>query len=157
MTGILNARWSELTHAYGAAGAIPALLERARLDLRPGSDSQSAWFELWSALCHQGDAYSASYAAAAPLIAIAKARQGKARYDPLCLVGCIELARLEGRAPPIPDDLNVAYERAKNEARLMIESLLETPLDEEWRVALSADLASLRGDAATARALLDAE
>jgi len=39
----------------------------------------------------------------------------------------------------------------------MIEALLETPLDEEWRVALSADLASLQGDVVKARTLLDAE
>ena len=64
MTEIPANRWSQLTHAYGAAVDIPTLLERARFDLRPGSDSQSAWFELWSALCHQGDADTASYAAA---------------------------------------------------------------------------------------------
>ncbi len=157
MTEIPANRWSQLTHAYGAAVDIPTLLERARFDLRPGSDSQSAWFELWSALCHQGDAYTASYAAAPVLIAIAKGRERKAQYDPLCLVGCVELARLEGRAPPIPNDLSVGYERAKNDAASMIEALLETPLDEEWRVALSADLASLQGDVVKARTLLDAE
>jgi hypothetical protein len=157
MAGIPTARWSQLTHAYGAAGDVPALLERARSDLRPGSDSESAWFDLWSALCHQGDAYTASYAAAPALVAIAKTRQGKAQYDPLCLIGCVELARLEGRAPAIPTDLAAEYGRAKHEARLMIEALLDTRLDEEWRIALSADLAALRGDAAQARTLLDAD
>jgi len=157
MTESPQARWGQLTHAYGAADDIPALLERARFDVRSGSDSASAWFELWSALCHQGDAYTASYAAARPLVAIAKARQGNERFDPLSLIGCIELARLEGRAPPIPSDLLDEYQRAKNEAAGMIEALLSTQLDQEWRIALSADLASLRGDAAKARALLDAD
>ncbi len=157
MTKDPRASWDRLTHAYGAAGDIPALLERARFDLRSGSDSASAWFELWSALCHQGDAYTASYAAAKHLVVIAKAREGKEQYDPLSLLGCIELARLEGRAPPIPDDLLEEYERAKNEAARMIEALLVTQLDKEWRTTLSADLASLQGHAAKARALLDAD
>ena len=157
MSEIATVRWSQLSHAYGAAEDIPALLERARLDLRPGGNSDSAWFELWSSLCHQGDAYTASYAAAPELVAIAKGRQGKHQYDPLCLVGCIELARLEGRAPGIPDDLIAGYESARREAASLIEALLTTKLDDEWRVALSADLASLRGDPVKARALLDAD
>jgi len=150
-------RWSELRHAYGAADDIPALLERARTDLRPGSDPASAWFELWSALCHQGDAYTASYAAAPPLARIAKSRREEAQYDALGLIGAIELARLEGRAPSIPSDLADGYEEAKNQARGMIEGLLATKLDDEWRTVFSADLASLSGDGTKARALLDAD
>jgi hypothetical protein len=157
MAPIPLARWSELRHAYGPADDIPALLESARVDLRPGSDSESAWFQLWSALCHQGDAYSASYAAAPTLASIAKQRHGRVQYDPLCLIGCIELARLERRAPPIPEDLLQGYEDAKQEARKMIEGLLAKKLDEEWRSALTADLASLRGDVTKARTLLDAD
>ncbi len=102
-------------------------------------------------------AQTQKYAAAPALAAIAKTRQGKAQYDPLCLIGCIELARLEGRAPAVPKDLLTGYEGAKEEARSMIETLLATQLDDEWRTALSADLASLRGDVGKARALLDAD
>ncbi|MFJ5985487.1 hypothetical protein [Lentzea sp. NPDC092896] len=49
--------WSVLHHAYGTAEDIPALLDRA------ATDDQEAWSELWSALCHQGSSYTASYAA----------------------------------------------------------------------------------------------
>ena len=49
--------WSVLQHAYGTAEDIPALLDRA------AADDQEAWSELWSALCHQGTSYTASYAA----------------------------------------------------------------------------------------------
>jgi hypothetical protein len=149
-------RWHELAHAYGAADDVPALLKRARLDIGSGANAESAWFDLWSALCHQGDAYTASYAAVPELLSIAKARKHKTQYDPLTLIGLIELARLEGRAPSIPDDLAEDYKRALKEASVMIEQLLPGVHDDEWKAELSASLAALRGDAAAARALLDA-
>jgi hypothetical protein len=157
MSPISTTRWSELQHAYGAADDIPALLERARTDLRPAANSDSAWFQLWSALCHQGDAYTASYAAAPTLADIAKTRQGKAQYDALQLIALIELARLEGRAPAVPADLVQGYQDAKLEARGLIEALLATKLDDEWRVEFLAGQASLTGEAAKARTLLDAD
>jgi hypothetical protein len=49
--------WSVLHHAYGTAEDIPALLDRA------AANDQEAWSQLWSALCHQGSSYTASYAA----------------------------------------------------------------------------------------------
>ncbi|MEU8346186.1 hypothetical protein SAMN05443665_102977 [Actinomadura meyerae] len=58
--------WSRLSHAYGSAENIPGLLDR----VAAGRDDQ-AWNELWSALCHQGTVYSASFAALPRLAAIA--------------------------------------------------------------------------------------
>ncbi|MGF0669202.1 hypothetical protein ACQRWG_15410 [Stenotrophomonas maltophilia] len=60
-------RWAELQHAYGAADDIPELL--ANLSIPKGERSEDdsiedTWEELWSSLCHQGDVYSASFAAA---------------------------------------------------------------------------------------------
>jgi hypothetical protein len=61
-------RWAELQHAYGSAADIPALLvELRRL---PGSGGEAEpWFTIWSALAHQGDVYSASFAAVPHVIA----------------------------------------------------------------------------------------
>lgn len=50
--------WSKLTHAYGTAEDIPALLDRLATE-----PDDAGWSELWSALCHQGTTYPASYAA----------------------------------------------------------------------------------------------
>ncbi|MER7759198.1 hypothetical protein [Streptomyces sp. NPDC097619] len=50
--------WQELSHAYGPAGDVPALLARIDAERDP-----ELWSELWSALCHQGSVYSASFAA----------------------------------------------------------------------------------------------
>ncbi|MFB8200545.1 hypothetical protein [Kitasatospora purpeofusca] len=58
--------WSQLSHAYGSAEDIPALLDRIEAD-----PSDEHWSALWSALCHQGSVYSASFAALPRLTAIA--------------------------------------------------------------------------------------
>ncbi|MFJ8433163.1 hypothetical protein ACIQ9P_17875 [Kitasatospora sp. NPDC094019] len=63
--------WSRLSHAYGSAEDIPALL-----DLIEAEPSAERWSELWSALCHQGSVYSASFAALPRLTAIAVAAAG---------------------------------------------------------------------------------
>lgn len=60
--------WMELTHAYGSAEDVPALLKA----LEPQPDAHEVEAEpyqaLWSSLCHQGDAYYASYAASPHLL-----------------------------------------------------------------------------------------
>jgi hypothetical protein len=50
--------WSRVSHAYGTAHDIPALLDGA------GSEpTDEVLGELWSRLRHQGTVYTASYAA----------------------------------------------------------------------------------------------
>ncbi|GAA1864825.1 hypothetical protein [Actinomadura bangladeshensis] len=58
--------WSRLSHAYGTAEDVPGLLDR----VASGRNDQG-WSDLWSALCHQGSVYSASFAALPRLLAIA--------------------------------------------------------------------------------------
>ncbi|MFJ5075989.1 hypothetical protein ACIP8Z_15470 [Streptomyces sp. NPDC088553] len=50
--------WPHLSHAYGSAEDIPALLARIASESAP-----ELWNDLWSALCHQGSVYPASFAA----------------------------------------------------------------------------------------------
>jgi hypothetical protein len=156
-----NPDWSSLRDAYGPAGKLPAVLAAASQDLRGGHDSQSPWFQLWSALCHQGDVYSASYAALPILVAIAEERIGSPhQFDPLFLVACIELSRLEGRGPPLPTPLEGAYKEATRRASALTSQALLDPLYArfpDYREGLEAGLLALRGDAVEARRLLDAD
>jgi len=62
MLSLADSRWSELRHAYGSASDIPALLEQL-VGLPSSEGNQEPWFSLWSALAHQEDVYSASFAA----------------------------------------------------------------------------------------------
>ena len=157
MLPLQDPAWQRLTHAYGAAEDLPALLQRAQADLRPGHEDESAWFDLWSALCHQGDTYSASYAATPHLVAMAHDRRGTdAQFDPLFLVACIELARLEGRGPALPAPIEASYLSALAEARTLTTEALARHWDQDFREGLEAGVAVLSGKAAAARALLDA-
>lgn len=105
-------------------------------------------------MCHQGDTYSASYAAVPHLVRIAKLPAFKFRYDPLLLIASIELARLEQRGPAIPEDLVAEYEQALGEARELAEAAVSHAWDEDSWTAFAGSIAALRGDAAQARAIL---
>jgi hypothetical protein len=105
MLSLDNARWAELEHAYGAANDIPALLT-AMYGLPPNDHLEAEpYFSLWSALCHQGDIYSASFAAVPHIVAAIAANSEKAPWTLYQLVACIEIARVNGHGPEIPGDL----------------------------------------------------
>jgi hypothetical protein len=76
--------WKALSHAYGEASGIPALIDELRTD-----PSDTVWQDLWSCLCHQGTVYSASYASLQPLWELAKAPPPSDRLSPLMLIGAI--------------------------------------------------------------------
>lgn len=144
--------WSALTHAYGTAENIPSLLARAETDGRAGHLSGSAWFDLWSALCHQDDSYTASYAAVPHLINLAELPLYRRQYDPLLLAASIELSRMEGLGQDIPADLVVPYRAAiKRGLELATEALGSEELDADSRQAYRGCVASFQGQSIAAR------
>ncbi|MFB7477129.1 hypothetical protein [Kitasatospora sp. NPDC056184] len=76
--------WSRLTHAYGPADDIPDLLDR--LVSAPDDD---LWSDLWSALCHQGTVYPASFAALPWLAGRAGCGDREQEVNALLLAGAI--------------------------------------------------------------------
>jgi len=156
MLALSDSRSSSFTHAYGPAEDIPALLSRAGDDTGPGHEPGDAWFDLWSALCHQGDTYTASYAAVPHLVQFAADHLKRQRYNPLFLTACIELARLEGRGPPIPPALAAAYREAIHRARELAEASILSTWNADADAAIRASAAALSGDIVGARAILDA-
>jgi hypothetical protein len=73
MLDLHSARWHDLEHAYGSAGDIPDLLRQLpTAAVRSPDGEREPWFTLWSALCHQGDVYPASFAAFPHIIAAAQ-------------------------------------------------------------------------------------
>ncbi|ACS57981.1 MULTISPECIES: hypothetical protein [Rhizobium] len=108
-----NKRWGELSHCYGPAADTPALLRA--LDLPAGPDlspDAEPWFSLWSSLCHQGDVYTASYAAVPHIVRIGLATTAPIDFSFYQLPASIEIARMTGRGPEIPADLEEAYHHA---------------------------------------------
>ncbi|MFI0357435.1 hypothetical protein [Actinomadura sp. 9N407] len=76
--------WTQLRHAYGRADDVPGMLDR----LVPDEDAE-VWTELWSAICHQGTVYSASFAALPRLTELARDWAPADRLWPLSLAGSI--------------------------------------------------------------------
>lgn len=152
--------WSALRHAYGNADDIPALLEAARQAPAPTDGKEQPWFALWSALCHQGDVYSASYAAVPVLVDIAAERATDHRVVGECLLlaGCIELDRAvpEGRgAPSMPPQLAAAYHASLQRGNEVAARTMTGEHDAELRRRLDIALAAFTGDFARARLLAD--
>ncbi|MGW9032770.1 hypothetical protein ACWGQ5_54400 [Streptomyces sp. NPDC055722] len=77
--------WSQLRHAYGPADDIPGFFAR----LAGGQEDEEVWHDLWSALCHQGTVYEASYAALPVLADIATGRAPGERKQAVLMAGLI--------------------------------------------------------------------
>ncbi|MGW1817357.1 hypothetical protein ACWCQM_27765 [Streptomyces sp. NPDC002125] len=111
--------WSQLTHAYGTADDVPALLAEA------GSDPQGpAWTELWSRLCHQGTVYPASYAALPALTEKARQLTATDRTMPLLLAASIVASTDRTYGTPAPED---SYAAEIAELIALVEEALRHP------------------------------
>ena len=154
MLPLNDARWSTLSNAYGASSHIPRLLADAeKLPEDSGRDVEP-YFSLWSALCHQGDVYAASYAALPHLVRIVEENPDKFRWTLLLLVHAIEVARSEGRGPIVPEGLSEPYKMALARLPAIAGGLLTGDhLNElELRVILAA-CASAKGFASIGEAI----
>src|SRR5215475_11815311 len=139
MLPLEDSHWSALSDAYGASSGIPKLLALAAELPEDTGRNAEPYFSLWSALCHQGDVYSASYAALPHLVRIVEANPDKFRWTLLWLVHAIELAWSEGRGPPVPDLLSDAYQKALMRIPVTASILLSRDVAQvELRVILAA-------------------
>lgn len=158
MVDVPTVNWAALQHAYGSAENIPVLLDKARSDTRGGHVPGSTWFELWSALCHQGDTHTASYAALPFLVRIAEGANYRSQYEPLLLAASIELSRLEGNGPELSSDLVVAYNAAlKRGLMLATDALKNSALDRDSQRAFRGCVAVFHGQSSIAHNILDDE
>lgn len=113
MLPLENPDWQRLTHAYGCAADIPEMLRMLAESPQPAQEyEQEPWFTLWSSLCHQGDAYDASYAAVPHLLHIAMRSPSPVDSSFFHLPAAIDMARHNGRGPAIPPRLEAAYHTA---------------------------------------------
>lgn len=148
--------WNDLQHAYGSASDVPPLLRTLASSPGPRATYQDdPWFSLWSNLCHQGDTYTASYAAVPHLVQIASQVTGPVNYGFFQLPAAIEIARRTGHGPDIPAALANAY-------RLSIERLMETvslqrhhAWDQPMLLSAAAAQAVAKGHIDVAEALLN--
>lgn len=114
MVKLNDKKWEELKDAYGIASDIPELLQQLSTDISSKNNSTNEpWFSLWSKLCHQGDVYTASYAALPYIIEIAGNNVEKdIDMNFFLLPASIEIARVTGRGPSIEENIKDEYNAA---------------------------------------------
>lgn len=153
MLKLSDANWNSLSHAYGEASDIPALL--SQLGAYPDHESYESepYFSLWSALCHQGDVYSASYAAVPHIVEYLAANPNKATYDYFMLPICIEIARKKGNGPDITPELEWSYFSALRQLPALAAKV--TPENASFTGVLAATIAVANGEAALGEAILE--
>lgn len=152
MLSLDSPRWSELQHAYGAATDIPALL--MQLTQLPSSENNNEpWFSIWSALAHQGDVYSASFAAVPHVIEALATSPLRADCSYFQFPAWVEVCRAKNNVF-IPDDIASAYFASLSRLPALVAAAAERDWDEDFlRCALSA-VASAKGGVAVAEATL---
>ncbi|MET9555972.1 HEAT repeat domain-containing protein [Streptomyces sp. NPDC006645] len=181
LDGIDDIDWSALTHAYGSAEDIPALLRAA--GSADAGERATALEELVSSLCHQGSIYPATVAAVPFLARLALDGPGDRLRLTWLLHGAAEGSGREYRqarravAEALPALLGLAADEdpavrqamvwtvaACEEASLPLLPLLRARLEEEPDAEVRADLVTALGlldvspgtSGARARALLSA-
>lgn len=148
--------WSELQTAYGSAGDIPGLLKQIIDFPAVATYKDEPWFSLWSALCHQGDVYSASFAAVPHVVEALSKDPARASVDYFQLPVCIELARIENELD-VPVELKHEYRRALERLpTLAATAACSDWTDDKCAVSLAA-IAITTGKHELARLLIEVE
>jgi hypothetical protein len=155
MLSLGDQKWGLLEHAYGSAGDIPALL--LQLEALPDGNGESEpWFSIWSALAHQGDVYSASFAAVPHVVRCLASSPETADGNYFQFPAWVEICREKGGIE-VPDELAHAYRAALAQLPTLVAVAAKRVWDEGFlRCALSAVAAS-KGFAQVAEAVMELE
>lgn len=153
MLSLDNPRWKELHHAYGVALDTPELLKQ--LYSFPTSAGESEpWFTIWSSLAHQGDVYSASFAAVPHVVDALSKGPEKACFDYFQFPAWVEICRFNNDVS-VPTDLLAPYLEALGKLPSLVAATSSREWDEGFaRCALSA-IAVSKGKHVLAEAVLE--
>lgn len=155
MIALDSPKWSSLSHAYGTASDIPGLLRQLE-HYPPQTDyKDEPYFSLWSSLCHQGDVYTASYAAVPHILSLASHAPERITFDYLLLPTSIEIARGKGRGPAVPLELAENYHNAFQTIPAIIGEIKAARLNELWTRTCAGALAVVGGHFDLADAFLE--
>lgn len=145
--------WLELETAYGKAQKIPTLL--AQLENLPKAvGEQEPWFSLWSALAHQGDVYSASFAAVPHVVAALARDPIQADSTYFQFPAWVEICRHKQEVE-VPSDLKAAYLESLSILPKLVAAASARAWDAEFlQCALSA-IAVAKGYSTIAEATLE--
>lgn len=149
--------WSHLSHAYGSAEDIPNLLKQLAA-LPPHENVESEpYFSLWSALCHQGDVYTASFAAVPHLVEIWQQNPTRTHWSVIALISSIEVARLMEHGPEVPPELSESYFSALAEIPGIVAGAASEPWDELRCRVITGAIAAAKGHPRLSDAITELE
>jgi len=153
MLSLDSPKWSELRHAYGAASDIPELLRQLE-NLPPAEGRNEPWFSIWSALAHQGDVYSASFAAVPHVVRYLSLAPSKAHFTYFQFPAWVEICR-QKRSVPIPEELRSAYFGALRRLPSLVAAAADRDWDANFLSCALAALAAAKGFGLVAEAVLE--
>jgi hypothetical protein len=151
MLGLDSPRWSTLETAYGPAVDVPDMLRA--LESVPNSDDwrDEPWSSIWSALAHQGDVYSASFAAVPHIVSVLAAAPDRAGFNYFAFPAWVEICR-QRKAEPIPEDLNGPYTAALARLPRLAAAAADRPWDEPMLQSVLGAIAVAKGPVEVAEA-----
>jgi hypothetical protein len=153
MLSLDSSRWSELNHAYGAATDIPALLRQ--LDTLPEMNGEAEpWYSFWNALAHQGDVYSASFAAVPHIIAALASAPDRASFDYFLFPAWVEICRHK-KGIAVPSDLQPAYAAALKQMPTLVAAASSRNWSAYFLACAMASIAASKGFHSVAEAALE--
>jgi len=148
-------RWSELRHAYGDASDIPEPLRQLE-DFPPhAAYEDEPWFSLWSALSHQGDIYSASFAAVPHVVRVIATDPMRADFSYFQFPAWVEVCRVRTKTP-VPDDLAPSYFEALSRIpSLVAASAAQAKWEDNLLLSALAAIAASKGAITVAEVVLE--
>lgn len=143
-------RWADLQHAYGSASDVPGLL-RQLVALPASRGTDEPWFSLWSSLAHQGDVYSASFAAVPHVVRALSTAPTMADSSFFHFPAWVEICR-QKTATPVPEDLRQAYFAALKRLPSLVAAAAAREWDGSFLVCVLSAIAAAKGHGTVAEA-----
>ncbi len=133
MISLEDDRWSNMTGGYKTLLDPRPLLKRLLTD----PDTTDVWHELWDELHHQGDVGDASFAAV-PFLVESYRERGVIDWNTYAIVAIIELARIDGKNPDVPQWFADDYFQAiRKLAEIGATEVMRAETEEDVRAILS--------------------
>jgi hypothetical protein len=133
------------------ASDVPHLLRQLET-MPPFNGEEEPWFSFWSSLAHQGDVYSASFAAVPHVVRILAQAPNQADFSYFQFPAWVEICR-QKKSVMIPQELEADYYSALNQ----LPSLVAAAADREWDEALLSSalsaIAAAKGNGKVAEAI----
>jgi hypothetical protein len=153
MLSLDSTRWHTLWHAYGNASDIPKLLRRLE-GLPASANNEEPWYSIWSALAHQGDVYSASFAAVPHVVSYLATAPMKADFSFFQFPAWVEICRSK-QGIEVPTELAPAYREAMAKLPGLVAAAAGRDWDENILTCTLGAIAASKGFCVVAEAILE--